>query len=190
MYSPLFELLDYQIAVDREIYQEPEQMEYHTAFFTGHRYITIFYKADINKLIDMALTQGVSEFLCGMAVGTDMLAAECLVDRALSWTAVIPCADQYERWRIHQQQRYQRLLDQATRQIVLYPKYKDGVMQARNLYMVKHSELCLAMYDGSKTGGTALTVQMANQHQKLIFRCNPQTNVFSISEASNQLSLF
>lgn len=184
------ELVDYQIAIDREIHQEPEPMEYHTAFFTGHRYITVFYKSEINKLIDMALNQGVSEFLCGMAVGTDLLAAECLIDRTLSWTAVIPCADQCKRWPIHQQQRYRRLLDQAKQKIVLNPKYKDGVMQARNLYMVKHSEICLAMYDGSKSGGTALTIRMAQGHLKLIYQCNPHTNQFSIDEPSNQLRLF
>ena len=192
MYSPQFELHDYLCAIDRLQKTEPEDfgMEYNTAFFTGHRYITVYYKAEINTLIDMALNQGVSEFLCGMAIGADLLAAECLVDRALSWTAVIPCTDQTERWTIHQQQRYRQLLDQANKQIVLYPEYKNGVMQARNLYMVKHSELCLAMYDNSNTGGTALTVRMAQQHHKLIFQCNPQTNVFSISENSNQLSLF
>jgi len=63
-------------------------------------------------------------------------------------------------------------------------------MQARNLYMVKQSEICLAMYDGNIFGGTALTVQMAKQNQKLIFQCNPQTNKFSVDEPSNQLSLF
>jgi len=192
MYSPKLELHDYLCEIDRLQQTEREKfgMEYNTAFFTGHRYITVYYKAEINTLIDMALNQGVSHFLCGMAIGTDMLAAECLIDRALSWTAVIPCADQDERWQIHQQQRYRRLLDQANKQIVLYPKYKDGVMQARNLYMVKKSELCLAMYDGKLSGGTALTVRMVQQHQRLIFQCNPQTNVFSISEPSNQLSLF
>jgi len=192
VYSPQFELHDYLVAIDRLQQTESEDfgMEYNTAFFTGHRYITMYYKAEINTLIDMALTQGISEFFCGMAIGTDLLAAECLVDRALSWTAVIPCADQTERWTIHQQQRYRRLLDQTNKQIVLYPKYENGVMQARNLYMIRHSELCLAMYDNSNTGGTALTVRMAQQHHKLIFQCNPQTNVFSISESSNQLSLF
>jgi len=192
VYSPQFELHDYLVAIDRlkQTEREDFEMEYNTAFFSGHRYITVFYKAEINTLIDMALNQGVSEFLCGMAIGTDLLAAECLIDRALSWTAVIPCADQDERWPIHQQQRYHGLLRQTDKQIVLYPKYKDGVMQARNLYMVRHSELCLAMYDGKSSGGTALTVRMAQQHHKLIFQCNPQTNVFSISENSNQLSLF
>ena len=188
MYSPKLELHDYMVACDREINQEPEHMEYHTAFFTGHRYITVFYKSEINSLIDMALNQGVSHFLVGMAVGTDMLAAECLVDRELSWTAIIPCADQHKRWPKHQQQRYCGLLEQANEGIVLYPEYKDGVMQARNLYMVKHSDLCLAIYDNSKTGGTALTVRMARQ--KLIYQYNPQTSKFSIHEPSRQLNLF
>ncbi|WP_293134817.1 SLOG family protein [Microcoleus sp. bin38.metabat.b11b12b14.051] len=188
MYSPKLELHDYMVACDREINQEPEYMEYHTAFFTGHRYITVFYKSEINSLIDMALNQGVSHFLSGMAVGTDMLAAECLVDRALAWTAVIPCADQHKRWPLHQQKRYEGLVAQANKKIVLYPEYKDGVMQARNLYMVKHSDLCLAIYDNSKTGGTALTVRMARQ--KLIYQYNPQTSKFSIHEPSHQLNLF
>jgi hypothetical protein len=68
--------LDYQIAVDRCIQQEPEMKEYNKAFFTGHRGINSSVSKSINKLIDMAIVQGVTEFFSGMAFGTDLLALE------------------------------------------------------------------------------------------------------------------
>jgi hypothetical protein len=68
--------------------------EYQTAMITGHRWFK--YDIKVDKLITMALNQGVTKFLCGMALGTDQVAAEILVRRKLKWTAVIPCADQHK----------------------------------------------------------------------------------------------
>jgi len=60
---------------------------------TGHRWISsIVYKPEIEKLIMMAVNQGVKHFFCGMALGVDQLAAEVLIYHNLKWTAVLPCA--------------------------------------------------------------------------------------------------
>lgn len=169
-----------------------------TAFVTGHRYITINRPNldGINRLIDYSIEQGVTEYLIGMARGADLLTAEILISRGLNWTAVIPCRDQTIKWSKSEQQRYERILAHAKGSIaqrhsviVLYEKYSQGVMQSRNQWMVNKSQLCLAVYDGALTGGTALTVNMAIDRHLPIIQFNPKTRRFKLIQSS-QLNLF
>ena len=158
------------------------------AFFTGHRDITNI-KDGINQLIDMALERGVTEFFNGMALGIDQLAAEVLIERQLHWTAVIPCQNQDRLWTLQQKLKYKELLKSASNKIVLYPEYTPGVMQARNQWMVKHSHICLAVYDSRLTGGAALSVNIAIAHHLPIIQFNPKTLEIVVIEPK-QLSLF
>ncbi|MEG4210424.1 SLOG family protein [Microcoleus sp. S13_B4] len=174
-------------------FDEPfDVKEYHTAMITGHRWFK--YDLKVDKLITMALNQGVTKFLCGMALGTDQIAAEILVRRKLKWTAVIPCADQHKLWKPHQQSHYKKLLEQATEQRCLYQTYSAGVMQARNQWMVNRSDICLAVFSGDPHGvggGTATTFKMARNRNLLIYQYIPAESRFVILEpAHQQLSLF
>ena len=169
---------------------EPKQ--YNTAMITGHRWFN--YNIPIDKLIGMAMNQGVTKFLCGMALGADQVAAEILVHRKLKWTAVIPCADQHLLWKPREQSHYKKLLEQATDQVCLYKKYSPGVMQARNQWMVKRADICLAVFSGDPHGvggGTATTFKMARNRNLLIYQYIPAESRFVIIEpAYQQLSLF
>ncbi len=158
------------------------------AFFTGHRNIKDI-KDGINQLIDMALERGIREFMNGMALGTDQEAAEVLIERELNWTAVIPCENQDRLWSLQQKLKYKQLLKSASNKIVLYPEYAPGVMQARDIWMVKHSDICLAVYDGRLTGGAALTVNLAIAQYLPIIQFNPRTLEIAVIEPQ-QLSLF
>ena len=162
------------------------------AFFTGHRYIIDLYSniEGINNLIDLALEKNTTNFLIGMALGADQLAAEILTKRHLKWTAIVPCSDQSELWKRRDKAKYKKLLDKADSVKVLYPKYFQGVMNQRNLYMVKHSDLCLAVYDGLKTGGTFHAVNLAIAHNLPTVIFNPKTKNFSLKQRYQQLTLF
>jgi|AGSF01.1.fsa_nt_gi Predicted Rossmann fold nucleotide-binding protein involved in DNA uptake len=185
---------DYMGGLNRETqYTSPEfEKEYHTAMVTGHRWFV--YRTPIDKLITMAVNQGVTHFLCGMAIGADQTFAKALIDRNLKWTAVIPCADQDKLWKPHQRSHYRKLLDQATKQVILYPGYCPGVMQARNLWMIKRADLCLAIFSGDPCGvggGTATTVKMARDRNLFIYQYIPAESKFTIIEpAYQQMSLF
>jgi uncharacterized phage-like protein YoqJ len=169
--------------------------EYRTAMITGHRWFN--YNIPIDKLITMATNQGVEHFFCGMALGTDQLAAQILIRRKLNWTAVIPSADQHKLWKPHQQSHYKKLLEQATKRVCLYNQYSPGVMQARNLWMVKRSDICLAVFSGDPhgvedytKGGTATTFKMALDRNLLIYQYIPAESRFLVIEpAYQQLSL-
>ncbi len=142
----------------------------------------------------MAVNQGVTHFLCGMAIGADQTFAQALVDRKLEWTAVIPCADQANLWKPHQRSHYKKLLDKATKQVTLYQQYTPGVMQARNLWMVKRADLCLAVFSGDPHGvggGTANAFKMARYRNLLIYQYIPAESKLTIIEpAYQQMSLF
>lgn len=160
------------------------------AFFTGHRWINHHHK-EINKLIDYALSRGVKHFYSGMALGTDLLAAECLIRRNLDWTAVIPCRDQDALWKLKERNRYTRILKAAPNQITLYERYSAGVMQARNLWMIKRSDFCLSIYTGKQSGGTATTVLTAAMRGIPVVNINPYTHEFCLYQSRyQQLSLF
>lgn len=164
------------------------------AFFTGHRYVDgdiPNWHIGIKKLIDYSAKRGVKHFYSGMALGADQLAASLLIKYGFKWTAVVPCPDQDKLWFPKQQRHYKKLLKSATEQVVLYPEYSRGVMQARNAWMVKRSQICLAIWDGRDEGGTFMTVNMARSHNLPILRLNPKTGQITIIEPPIvRLSLF
>ncbi|MBD2386005.1 SLOG family protein [Cylindrospermum sp. FACHB-282] len=165
------------------------------AFFTGHRDISNLNNSNViallNQAIDMAINQGVDRFGNGMALGGDQAAAEILNQRGLIWTGIIPYAGQgnYAKWSPEQRLKYRGILKGASGKIILSPEYYAGCMQVRNKYMVQHSDICIAVYDGRLTGGTAGTVRMARDRNLSIIQVNPKTLKISIFEPSKQLSL-
>ena len=192
-YDQLYD--NYMGGLNRETqYNFPElfEKEYHTAMITGHRWFN--HRPPIEKLITMALNQGVSHFLCGMALGVDQVFAEALIHHQLKWTAVIPCADQDKLWKPRERSHYRKLLNQSTKQVILYNEYSLGVMQARNLWMVKRADICLAVFSGDPHGvggGTATAVKMARDRNVLIYQYIPAESKFAIIHPdSKQLSLF
>lgn len=166
-----------------------------TAFITGHR--TFDYPFDypslhqgINELTNLAIEQGITTFLTGMALGTDTLAAIIWTQRSLTWKAIVPCSDQSQLWTYKQQQDYRQLLTKATEIKILYPQYQQGVMQGRDAWLVKNSDLCLAVWDGRKTGGAYLTIEMARKAKLPLIIFNPKTQLIAIEEPPKQLELF
>ncbi|ERT04297.1 hypothetical protein M595_5767 [Lyngbya aestuarii BL J] len=159
-----------------------------TAFITGHRRINSpLVHQGLEQLTNFAIERGCTTFLTGMALGTDQLAAEVWVARQLTWKAIIPCQDQSALWPRANQLHYLILLTKAEEVKVLYPQYKRGVMQARNQFLVKNSQLGLAVWDGSTTGGTFLTVQMARKAKLPLIIFNPLTQQISFEPKHYQL---
>ncbi|CAC5339734.1 MULTISPECIES: SLOG family protein [Planktothrix] len=162
-----------------------------TAFITGHRcIIRAKSTSGINQLTDLAIQRGFNCFLSGMAVGTDLLAAQIWAKRQLTWKAILPFPDQSNLWTHKQRIKYRQLLAKATEVKVLYPEYSNGVFQARDQYLVNNSSLGLAVWDGRKNGGTYLTITMARKAKLPVIIFNPKTLEISHEEPLKQLSLF
>ena len=152
-----------------------------TCCFSGHRpnKLPWGYNETSNDCVDMIVKLGVeieqmrkkevTTFLTGMAMGTDMIAAELVLDLKYAYPeeeirliAVVPYSGQSERWSRNYQIRYETILEQADEQIVLSPFYTKSCMHQRNRYMVDHSAHLIAVY-GGENGGTKNTVEYAKR---------------------------
>ena len=147
--------------------------------FTGHRPMKLPWGMNESdprcvelKLELAARLEGIYEssyrtFLCGMALGCDMYFAEAVIalrerHPEVRLEAAIPFGDQPGKWNTAQRQRYNRLIDAADKVTVLQYTYSSDCMMQRNRYMVDHSSLLLACYDG-RPGGTMNTILYAQR---------------------------
>lgn len=137
--------------------------------FTGHRYLANCDIPVISKRLDDLLEQcyqhDYCDFLCGGALGFDMLAAERVIalqrrHSDVRLIMILPCGDQSNHWTGRDVVRYERLLYHADDIRVLSPSYYEGCMQVRNRHMIDRSSLCICYFRHPK-GGTASTVAYA-----------------------------
>lgn len=141
-----------------------------SAAFTGHRSLpygrTADIKAALTELIREWHGKGVTNYICGMALGFDLMAAECVLQvkrdfNDITLTAVIPFRDQCGMWNLNDRQRYHAVLRQADFRILLSERYYKGCLLVRNDFMLSHADRIVACYDGRRHGGTFYTCNRA-----------------------------
>ena len=166
-----------------------EEMSAYIACFTGHRPQKLPWGFNENdeRFIDMknrtkviienAIKNGYHTFLCGMALGFDMMCAELVLELKkiyphIKLIGAIPCRNQSCKWNSIQKQRYNKILTQLDDIRCIYEEYIDGCMQERNDYMINNSSLVIALYDG-KGGGTGYTIKRAKAKNLKIIIIKP-----------------
>lgn len=140
-----------------------------TCCFTGHRPKKLPFKSNEtdercirlkeilrNEIKKLIAEKGVNKFISGMAIGTDIICTEIVLDMKKEYDIVlecaIPCRNQNEKWNKKQKERYSNLIHQADIVTCLQEDYTRGCMQKRNKYMVDNSQYVIAVWDGSKSG--------------------------------------
>lgn len=140
-----------------------------TCCFTGHRPQSfpwkyneadprcVLLKFRLKRQIIQAVEQdGVIHFLTGMALGVDTWAAEIVLSLRRRWSltleAVLPCKGQDARWPSESRERYQSILEQCDKVTLLQDGYTPDCFDKRNRYMIDHSDLVIAVWDGSPSG--------------------------------------
>ena len=148
-----------------------------TCCFTGHRESKLPWrdrendprcvrlKQRIYDAVDAVYADGVRHFICGMANGCDLYFLEAVLafretHPDVTAEAAIPYAGQADHWRAELKQRYERTLAQCDYQTVVQQMYSGGCMMRRNRYMVDHSRILIAAYNG-EPGGTMNTMLYA-----------------------------
>jgi uncharacterized phage-like protein YoqJ len=159
---------EYQLKIV-EAMTEAEKRQ-HRCCFTGHRPEKLTgsertIKAALKKEIKLAIQAGYNVYLTGMARGTDLWAAEIILDlRRKNKDIKLICAIPYEgfeqRWSEHWRQLYQYVRNEADLVRVIGHGYSAGIFQVRNEWMVNHSSRVIAIYNGS-LGGTKNTIDYA-----------------------------
>ena len=66
--------------------------------------------------------------------------------------AVIPCEEQAARWRERDRERWFSLVERCDNETMLQHHYDRGCMLRRNRYLVDHSAMLIAVYDGMLGG--------------------------------------
>ena len=81
--------------------------------------------------------------------------------------AAVPCSTQADGWPEPDRSRWRALLAACDLETLVQSGYTRGCMLRRNRYMVDHSALVIAVYDGTP-GGTCRTLEYALR-QKVSF---------------------
>lgn len=146
-----------------------------TVAFTGHRVITE--PVDEENLISVIrelIEGGADTFLCGMAMGFDLIAADAVLKikretPTIKLIACVPCPEQKNSFKRDEKAKYERIIAQCDEVRILSGHYYEGCMLARNRYMVDNSYAVIA-YKRSNLGGTVYTLRYANEKgKKIIF---------------------
>ena len=142
--------------------------------FTGHRPSKLKQDEQTNKrsltaAIEQAIARGFTTFITGMAQGTDIWAAEIVLEKRLRYPdlkliCAIPHPDFEKSWRAEWQKRYNAVRSAADLERTICPAYSKAAYQKRNIWMVDHSALLIAVFNG-EPGGTLNTIQYAQQNQ-------------------------
>ena len=122
-------------------------------------------KAAIRDAVAAAYDEGFRHFICGMARGCDLYFAEAVVDLRrerpdVTLEAAIPCRTQSQAWPAAERARWRTLVEQSDYETLVQERYTPDCMLRRNRYMVDHSSLVIAVYDGAG-GGTRRTLEYA-----------------------------
>lgn len=160
-----------------------------TCCFTGHRSQKLPWrfneqderclqmKENAKQEIISAINRGYIYFISGMAIGFDMICAELVLELKKQYPQIklvcaIPCKGQEKVWNSLTQKRYNNIIKQADKKVVLAEKYTPECMLDRNRYMINNSSLCIALFDG-KPGGTAKTIKFAEENDVEVIKIKP-----------------
>lgn len=134
--------------------------------FTGHRNLTDtdFDELLLERVVENLVKTGVKRFLCGMAVGFDLKAAQAVSALKgkydIELVACLPCANQSERFSEKNKKLYSEILSKCDETVILEPTYKNGCMHRRDRYLVDNCDV-LVCFLRQNSGGTYYTVKYA-----------------------------
>ena len=139
-----------------------------TCALTGHRALPPdFDRAKLYDDLEELIQSGCDEFLCGMAMGFDLLALECLIALRQKYRillrACVPFEGQERSFPPAEKARYREMIAWCDEVYILYPAFRDGCFLARDRFMVEHADMLYA-YCTRDTGGSAYTVKYAKSH--------------------------
>lgn len=140
--------------------------------FTGHRPEKLgvpeeMIRKKLDDAIELAISQGIETFICGMARGVDLWAGATVLQKKRNHPEIrLICATPYigfeKRWSLQWRDLYALIASQADYKVAISRRYDRGCFQRRNEWMVFHAGMVIAAYSG-KPGGTRNTIQYARQ---------------------------
>ena len=160
-----------------------------TACFTGHRKLNGQYYNQINPSVEwytlkeylnttlrFFMVNSIDHYISGLAIGVDMLGAECVaharstVDFDVRLTGAMPFPSQASRWPANTRQHWEYVCSLCNEVVSTSPDpYHPSKMQIRNIWMVDNSDYVIAIWNGTRKGGTWNCMEYAQSTNKPIF---------------------
>lgn len=115
------------------------------------------------------MEQGCTEFLCGMAQGIDLIAAEQVIRLkrslfpAVQLIAVQPYPDFTRQWPFTWKRRYEGVLLWCSQCKNIAPSYDPGANHRRDLYLASHCGRLIAVFNGDYATGTGYVILHAKR---------------------------
>ena len=152
---------------------------------TGHRpngfpfprdendFAYIEYRCTLSNAIRQLIAEGCTHFISGMAYGADLDFADMVLDYAstvqgITLEAALPYPIRPTKTSTPQQEFRDAIVQLCAKTTVVCPHYHRGCMHLRNRYMVDCADIILAIWNGSRHGGTWYTIQYAKAKNKPI----------------------
>lgn len=152
-----------------------------TVAFTGHRTYRNQASDALRQTIEELCSMGFNTFLCGMAVGFDMEAADALLQireknpsYQIQLIAVLPYCAQSEHYNTTQKAQYNRIIEAADSVVEISTSYRKECYMMRNNFLVENSSVVVAWYDGRGRSGTHHTISRAKSLHRRIINLYPQ----------------
>lgn len=159
-----------------------------TACFTGYRPEKFPFKLDnddvdfqilksrIFKTLVSLIEDDCKIFYCGMAMGFDILCAECVLELKKTYSDIklkcaIPFKEQGNSLSFLWRNRYFEILNRCDEFRYISDEYSKTSYQLRNKFMVDNSDFVVCWYDG-KAGGTRNTLKYAAKKGRTIININ------------------
>lgn len=174
----------------KEIGEIIQHLNARTACFTGHRSQKLPWRYNeedtrcqqmkliLRTEVEKAIHRGYKTFLCGMAIGFDLICAETVLDLKQQYEDIkligaIPCKNQDMKWSEKDKKRYRNILEQLDGIRCIYDEYIGAeCMLERNRFMVNNSSLIIALFNGLP-GETKSTLDYAQKQglEVIIIKC-------------------
>ena len=134
-----------------------------------------------NEILELA-ENGCRTFISGMAMGFDIIAAECVLllkktpkfrNADIRLVCAVPFNKQADKYPADWKKRYDWILKSATQIITTSNDYYPGCYFDRNRFMVDNSDCVVTWFDGSR-GGTKNTVDYAKKVGRKVININSE----------------
>lgn len=133
--------------------------------FTGHRLLEDDRATVKNKTVEILeryISSGFDTFLCGMAIGYDLLCGEAVIELkqkhgGLKLVCCIPYKNSDKYYSKKDKELFERIIENSDENVILSPNYYNGCFHARDKFMVDNACVIVAykIHDDSGTGFTA-----------------------------------
>lgn len=171
--------------------------------FTGHRPNKFSFKNNENNIecvklklllineIESLYLLGYKVFLTGCAIGVDIWCAEIVLDlkrrfNDIELYCIIPFENQCEKWSIEYKLRYNYIIQNCNKKIILQKEYTNNCYIKRNKFLVDNSSIIIGVYDENyDLSGTKNTLKYALSTNKKIIIIDP--NLLKVFNIKNYL---